>query len=147
MTDFPGPQRFDINTLETLEYFPPNSRMMTGCAHWMREPGTDNSITMQMKLGVFGNHIEVLRFTPDNTGNKINFNIKQSQSKIGSYSFIDYSKPEVVATFSPSKQSMVHSFSVTENYAVFFYYPLVIKSPTCFATQKFHIMECVEVLS
>ena len=50
--------------------------MMTGCAHWMREPGTDNSITMQMKLGVFGNHIEVQRFTPDNTGNKINSNIK-----------------------------------------------------------------------
>ena len=58
---------------------------------------------------------------------------------------IDYSKPEVIATFSPTMQSMVHSFSVTENYAVFFYYPLIIKSMTCVAAKKFHIMECVEV--
>ena len=40
----------------------------TGCAHFMREPGTDNSITMMMKMGAFGNHIEVQRFTPDNPG-------------------------------------------------------------------------------
>ena len=40
----------------------------TGCAHFMREPGTENSITMMMKMGAFGNHIEVQRFTPDNPG-------------------------------------------------------------------------------
>ena len=60
--------------------------------------------------------------------------------------YSDYSKPEVVAIFSPTKSSMVHSFSMTENYAVFFYYPLVIKGNTCVATHKFHVMECVEVL-
>ena len=49
---------------------------------------------------------------------------------------IDYSKPEVIATFSPTMQSMVHSFSVTENYAVFFYYPLIIKSITACLIHK-----------
>ena len=70
VTDYPGPQRFDIDTLDTLEYLRPKNPMTTGtgCAHFMREPGTDNSITMMMKMGAFGNHIEVQRFTPDNPG-------------------------------------------------------------------------------
>jgi carotenoid cleavage dioxygenase-like enzyme len=32
----------------------------------------------------------------------------------------------VIATFSPTKLSNIHSFSVTENYAIFFFYPVII---------------------
>ena len=74
-TDYPAPQRFDIDTLETMEMFRPDNPAgtMSGIAHWMREPGTDNSITGQYKIGgVFGkDYYEVQRFTPDNTGKLI----------------------------------------------------------------------------
>ena len=73
VTDFPAPQRFDIETLETLELLRPDNAAGTrsGIAHWMREPNTDNSITGQYKAGnMFGNdYFEVQRFTPENTGN------------------------------------------------------------------------------
>ena len=51
-TDFPYPQRFDINSLGTLELFRPDNPAgtMSGCTHWQREPGTDNSIVFQMKV-------------------------------------------------------------------------------------------------
>ena len=51
-TDYPYPQRFDINSLGTLELFRPDNAAgtMSGCTHWQREPGTDNSIVFQMKV-------------------------------------------------------------------------------------------------
>ena len=49
---------------------------------------------------IFGNDVvEVYRYIPENR---------------------DYAKPEIVATFTPHKNSAVHSFAVTESYAVFF---------------------------
>merc|ERR1712020_648299 len=52
-TDYPYPQRFDINTLDTLELLRPKNGMgTTGCAHWQREPGTDNSIVFAHKSAV-----------------------------------------------------------------------------------------------
>ena len=128
-TDYPFPQRFDIDTLETMELFAPDNPVGTksGCTHWMREPDTDNSIYFQMKQGglLQGDYVEVQRFTPDN---------------------LDYSKPEVIATFHPKKASSIHSFSITQNYAIFFYYPVVLKSVTCLMTHGFHVNECIEVL-
>ena len=51
LTDYPYPQRFDINTLDTLELLSPaNGFGMTGCTHWQREPGTDNSIHFSYKV-------------------------------------------------------------------------------------------------
>ena len=50
-TDYPYPQRFDINTLDTMELLRPKNGMGTsGCAHWQREPGTDNSIVFAHKV-------------------------------------------------------------------------------------------------
>ena len=128
-TDFPFPQRFDIDTLDTLELLRPANALGTrsGSTHWMREPGTDNSLYYQYKTGNFfqSDYVEVQRFRPDNT---------------------DYSKPEVIATFEPRRNSMVHSFSVTENHAIFLYYHVYIDaSATCMAMNHFHAMECTRV--
>ena len=50
-TDWPYPQRFDIDTLDTLELLrPENGFGMTGCTHWHREPDTDNSIIFAFKV-------------------------------------------------------------------------------------------------
>ena len=50
-TDWPYPQRFDINTLDTLELLrPENGFGMTGCTHCNREPDTDNSIIFAFKV-------------------------------------------------------------------------------------------------
>ena len=52
-TDWPYPQKFDINTLDTIELLrPKNGFGMTGCTHWQREPGTDNSINFAFKVGI-----------------------------------------------------------------------------------------------
>ncbi len=37
-----------------------------------------------------------------------------------------YQSPQVVATFQPHRLSNIHSFSITENYAIFFFYPVII---------------------
>ena len=47
-------------------------------------------------------YIEVYRFRPENS----------------------FDEPEVLTTFTPKKTSLVHSFSITEDYVVFFFYPL-----------------------
>ena len=127
-TDYPAPQRFDIDTLETLELLRPDNPAgtMSGIAHWMREPGTDNSITGQYKMGgIFSkDYYEVQRFTPNNT---------------------DFSQPEIVASFNPHKNSMIHSFSITENYVIFIFSPVALSSPTCMVSNHFHITDCIEV--
>jgi len=92
----------------------------------MREPGTDNSITGQYKAGsLFGkDYFEVQRFKPDNT---------------------DFTRPEVVGFFYPNKMSMIHSFSITENYVIFIFSPVVMDSTTCMLGNMFHVTECIEV--
>ena len=43
---------------------------------------------------------------------------------------------------------MVHSFSITENYAIYLSPPVIMGGGTrCLLENRFHIMECVEVLS
>ena len=113
-----------------MELYRPANALSTrsGTTHWQREPGTDNSLYYQYKTGNFfqSDYVELQRFTPDN---------------------LDYSKPEVVATFEPRHNSQVHSFSITENYAVFFYYPVYVDATaTCMVTNYFHAMECTKVM-
>ena len=78
---------------------------LNGCAHYMREVGTDNSINFNFKKGLTGKPwVEVLRYRPGDT----------------------FQTPEVVGFFYPTKFSYMHSFSITENYAVFLFYPVKI---------------------
>ena len=76
---------------------------------------------------IFGNDVvEVYRYTPENR---------------------DYAKPEIVATFTPHKNSAVHSFAVTESYAVFFFPAMTYNAnPMCLFENKFHILECMVYL-
>ena len=52
MTDSKVPTRFNITDLSTLGQQYPSSYPFTlsGCAHWMREVDTDNSINFQYKV-------------------------------------------------------------------------------------------------
>ena len=59
----------------------------------------------------------------------------------------DYAKPEVVATFTPHKNSAVHSFAITESYAVFFYPAMTYDMDlTCVMGNRFHVLECMRYL-
>jgi len=121
VTDAFVPTRFNISDLSTMGMLYPSSwpATLSGCAHWMREVGTDNSINFQRKKGLTGPpYVEVLRYKPED----------------------DYATPEVVATFVSKKVSSIHSFSITENYAIFFFYPLIIDAKKIF-TADFHVFE------
>ena len=98
---------------------------LSGATHWQREVDTDNSIYFMARSGGLFSpfYVEVQRFTPDN---------------------LDFANPEIVATFNPKKMSMVHSFSVTKNYAVFFYYAMATTGGMCMIRNRFHVMECIE---
>ena len=75
--------------------------------------------------GIFGgdDYVEVQRYKPDNH---------------------DYAKPDIVATFIPHKKSSVHSFAVTESYAVFLYPALTYDTGLgCLMSNGFHVNECM----
>ena len=76
---------------------------------------------------IFGNDVvEVYRLTPENR---------------------DYAKPEIVATFTPHKNSAVHSFAVTESYAVFFFPAMTYDTSLgCLFENKFHVLQCMVYL-
>ena len=106
--------RFNISDLSTFgqEYPPSYPIVLNGCAHWLREPGTDNSINFNFKKGLTGKPwVEVLRYRPGDT----------------------FQTPEVVGFFYPTKFSYMHSFSITENYAVFLFYPVKIDAKVVFS--------------
>ena len=45
---------------------------------------------------------------------------------------VKFDEPEVITTFTPKKTSLVHSFSLTEEYAVLFLYPLDVNPMVSF---------------
>jgi len=122
VTDDPVATRFDIDTLDTLGLQTPKLLPVTasGCTHWMRELGTDNSININTKVGLSGPYMQVSRWKPEDT----------------------YQTPEVVAKFTPKKEGYFHSFSITEHYAVLFLYPVTFDA-TKFWSVNFHIFETI----
>jgi carotenoid cleavage dioxygenase-like enzyme len=122
VTDFPAALWFNISDLSTNSMLYPEKMPIAtaGCAHPMREPGTDNTINFMVKMTLTGTKfIEVQRYTTD------------------------FEHPQVIATFEPKKTSMIHSFSITEQYVVFFFYPVDIDSSQIWA-QNFHLMEAIK---
>ena len=64
VTDSKVATRFNISDLSTIgqEYPASYPFVLTGCAHWMREVGTDNSIYFQLRKHISGlPWVEVLR--------------------------------------------------------------------------------------
>ena len=81
----------------------------------LSQVGTDNSIYFNYKKGLTGPPwVEVLRYRPESS----------------------FQSPDVVATFKPTKFSYIHSFSITEQFAVFFFYPVVIDRTVRISIQK-----------
>lgn len=72
------------------------------------------------------NRIEFQRFTPD---------------------MKNFSSGEAIAEFNLKKVSMVHSFSITENYAIYLAPPVVMGGGVrCLLMNRFHIFECIDVV-
>ena len=121
VTDGKDATRFNISDLSTLgQESPPIYPLTTsGCAHWMREVGTDNSIYFSFKQGLTGDPwMEVVRYRPESS----------------------FQSPDIIATLTPTKFSYIHSFSITENYAVFFFYPVIIDNAKVLEA-NFHVFE------
>ena len=121
VTDAKVATRFNISDLSTIGQEYPASYPFTlnGCAHWMREVDTDNSIYFNFKKGLTGAPwMEVLRYRPESS----------------------FQSPDVVAKLKPPKFSYIHSFSITENYAVFLFYPVII-DPKRYPESNFHVFE------
>ena len=78
-------------------------------------------------MGMFGNDgVYVYRYAPENR---------------------DYADPEVVGIFKPHKNSAVHSFAITENYAVFFYPAMTYDTDgKCVFENNFHVLQCMKYL-
>lgn len=121
VTDAPIPMRFNITDLSSMGLlYPPTFPMtMTGCAHYQREIGTDNSLNLYMRIDMHGRQFaELMRWRPQDS----------------------YQTPQTVAKWFPKKMSYIHSFSITENYAIVFFYPVGVDA-TKFFSSGFHIME------
>ena len=52
-----------------------------------------------------------------------------------------------MAKFYPKKNSLVHSFSITENYVIFIFSPVVNSGDLCLLLHYFHVTDCLSVLN
>jgi len=100
-TDYPAVTEFEINTLNTKGQLPDPPHSWASCAHPVREPGTENTINYQLTMNMFMmKSFQVFRYDR-------------------------WDNPQLIVNFRPPKTSYIHSFSVTDKYAIFFFYPLV----------------------
>jgi len=122
-TDWPMVTFFDPESLETNGVEHPKPVSTGQCAHWIREPGTENTLNFQMHLGILGTSFHLYRWRP---GDK-------------------YREPEEIAHFTPELDSVIHSFSATETHAIFFFYPFIPNVAEMWA-HNFHAFEVMEWL-
>ena len=66
-TDWPMVTYFDPDTLETLGVEHPKPVSSGQCAHWIKEPGTANTLNFQMHLGILGTSFHLYRWKPEDT--------------------------------------------------------------------------------
>lgn len=102
ITDYPTQTEFDVDSLDFKRAVVP-AGSWGSCAHPLREPGTDNSINYQVKTNwmYMPTYFEVWRYTTLDEGS-------------------------IIARWKPKNMGYIHSFSVTQNYAIFFFYPLTM---------------------
>lgn len=99
-TDAPYVSKFDLNTLAYRELMFPTRKSMASSAHPLIEPGTDHTIN-------FG----------------VTYDWKMTAT-FEVYRYTTFKDAQLVASFVPRRMAYIHSFSVTENYAIFFFYPM-----------------------
>jgi len=102
ITDYPTQTEFGVDSLDFKRAVVP-AHSWGSCAHPLIEPGTENTINYQIKTDWLfrPNYFEVWRYT-----------------KLG--------EGQMIAKWKPKKMGYIHSFSLTENFAIFFFYPLVM---------------------
>lgn len=122
-TDWPTVTYFDPDTLDTLGVEHPGPVTTSQCAHWIKEPGTENNLNFQMHLHALGTSFHLYRWKPQDS----------------------YREPEEITHFTPALTSVIHSFSVTETHAIFFFYPFVPNIAQMWS-HNFHVFEVVEWL-
>jgi len=121
-TDLPKVNIFNVTSLEWGEYFDPKLKSTASSAHWRKEPGTDNILNFHVKgtMGVWES-IHLYRYPGG-----------------------DLHNPQEIGSFHIEHSTMIHMFSVTTNYAVFFVYPIGINM-VCVVEHFLHnLLECVK---
>jgi len=120
-TDLPKVNIFNVSTLEWKEFYSPEIPSVGSAAHWMEEPDTNNMINYHINCNI-GCQLTLYRY-PDG-------NLR---------------RPEKIGKFRLNHQTMIHSFSVTPNYAIFFVYPIHISLFCAILQQQMQDMfECVK---
>merc|ERR1712215_24124 len=120
-TDLAEVNIFNITTLEQIQIFDTNPASTGSSAHWRKEPGTNNMLNYHIKgtAGVW----ETLH--------------------LYRYPGGDLHHPEEIGSFHITHSTMIHMFSVTEQYAIFFIYPISIDM-VCGMNHLLHnLMECL----
>jgi len=103
-TDLPIVNIFNITTLNHIQVYDPKLHSTQSCAHWRKEPGTNNILNFHVKgtPGVWET-LHLYRY-PDG----------------------DLHHPVEIGSFHLTHSTMIHMFGVSENYAIFFIYPVSI---------------------
>ena len=120
-TDLPVVNIFNVTSLDHIQVFDPKLSSTESSAHWRREPGTNNMLNFHIKgaPGVWET-IHLYRYPDGNLHH-----------------------PVEVGSFRITHSTMIHMFSVTEHYAVFFVYPIAIDLVCAMEHLLHNMMECV----
>jgi len=121
-TDLPLVNIFNVSTLEQTDLFDPKLGSTASSAHWRKEPGTNNMLNLHIKgTPHVWETLHLYRY-PDG----------------------DLHHPKEVGSFHITHSTMIHMFSVTEHYAIFFVYPIGIDL-ICSGEHLLHnLFECVD---
>jgi len=121
-TDLPVVNIFNVTTLEHIQVFDPKLSSTASSAHWRKEPGTTNMLNLHIKgtAGIW----ETLHLYRYPNG--------------------DLHNPKEVGSFHISHSTMIHMFSVTEHYAIFFIYPISINLVCSMEHLLHNLVECIE---
>jgi len=121
-TDLPKVNKFDVHSLDFIEVFDPQLSSTTSSAHFRKEPGTNNLLNFHIQ-GIPGiwETIHLYRY-PDG----------------------DINNPQEIGNFHITQSTMIHMFSVTENYAIFFVYPIHVDMGCVVSNGMHNLLKCVQ---